>query len=251
MNKVLAITIRLAVRLVLVLLVAMAVVYCNAVCQTEVARVVVIKPHAGQQLDFQLGYQRHLEWHRKNKDPWTWYGWRIATGERVGCFMDGTFGHAWKDFDAAVNPSGDAADNALNVVPYADFISVEHIERLAEVSNDRRLEERKPGRLIELHRVSIRPGFESEFENLLARYHALTTAPHSVYRSRHGTETSDYLLIIPLDSWSAADGNASVGAVLRRETKNSETLLSKYRSSVDTYEVNVLVYLPDMSYFPE
>jgi hypothetical protein len=250
MSKALALTIRFAVRLVLVLLVAMAVVYCNAVCQTDVARVVVIKPHAGQQRDFQLGYQRHLEWHRKNKDPWTWYGWRIATGERVGCFMDGTFGHAWKDFDAAVNPSGDAADNALNVAPYADFISVEHIERLAGVSNDRRLEEGKPGRMIELHRFAVRPGFESDFESVLTEYHALAATPHSIYRFRHGMESADYLLLVPCDSWSSMDNDVSVEAVLRRRG-NTETPLSKYRSSVSAHRVEVLVYLPDMSYIPE
>lgn len=251
MSRTLTLTARFAIRFTLALLTAMLAVYCNAVCQTDAARIVVIRPHTGHQGEFQQGYRRHLEWHRQNKDPWTWYGWRIATGARVGYFMDGTFGHEWKDFDAAVNPSGDAADNAVNVVPYADFISVEHVERLAQVSNDRHLEEGKPGRLMELHRFSIRSGFESDFENVLTEYHTLAAVPHSVYRSRHGTETSDYILIVPLDSWYAMDGHVSVEAVLRRGTKNAETLLSKYRSSVDAYEVNVLVYLPDMSYFPE
>jgi hypothetical protein len=164
--------------------------------------------------------------------------------------MDGTFGHAWKDFDAAVNPSGDAADNALNVAPYADFISVEHIERLAGVSNDRRLEEGKPGRMIELHRFAVRPGFESDFESVLTEYHALAATPHSIYRFRHGMESADYLLLVPCDSWSSMDNDVSVEAVLRRRG-NTETPLSKYRSSVSAHRVEVLVYLPDMSYIPE
>src|SRR5580765_6771708 len=53
------------------------------------ARIVVIKPKEGMQKQFEEGYKRHLEWHRRNKDTWTWYGWQIIAGDRFGYFMDG------------------------------------------------------------------------------------------------------------------------------------------------------------------
>ena len=81
------------------------------------ARMVVIEPKPGQGAAFEQGYQRHLEWHRKAGDSWTWHGWSFVLGERIGQFMDGTFGHAAANFDAPVQPAGDAADNAVNVVP--------------------------------------------------------------------------------------------------------------------------------------
>src|SRR5690606_29684102 len=85
------------------------------------ARIVVIQPKPGQAAAFEAGYQRHLEWHRKNADPWRWYGWTFVLGHRLGQFMDGTFGHTSADLDGAIKPAEDRADNAVNVTPYADF----------------------------------------------------------------------------------------------------------------------------------
>ena len=68
--------------------------------------------------DFEEGYTRHLTWHRKNDDGWTWYGWTTISGEHFGYFVDGTFFHAWSDLDSPVNPEqiGDPtlADDVLD-----------------------------------------------------------------------------------------------------------------------------------------
>src|SRR3712207_695819 len=98
------------------------------------ARIVVIKPKDGMQKQFEEGYKRHLEWHRRNHDPWAWYGWQVVAGSRLGYFIDGTFGHRWEDFGAPVGPAEDAADNALNVAPYGDFLSLAHYVLRPEVS---------------------------------------------------------------------------------------------------------------------
>ena len=98
------------------------------------ARMVVIQPKPGQGAAFEQGYQRHLEWHKGANDLWTWHGWSFVLGDRLGMFMDGTFGHAAANFDTAVQPAGDAADNAVNVVPYADFLSHGVFRRLESAS---------------------------------------------------------------------------------------------------------------------
>jgi hypothetical protein len=69
------------------------------------ARTVVIVPKPGQADAFEKGYERHLQWHKGARDPWTWYGWTFVLGNRINRFMDGTFGHAAADFDAAVQPA--------------------------------------------------------------------------------------------------------------------------------------------------
>lgn len=85
-----------------------------------VARLVLIRPRSPA---FEEGYRRHLEWHRRQADPWTWRGWTVATGPRIGHFVDGTFGRTWQELDRAVNPAEDSADNAANVSPHADWLS--------------------------------------------------------------------------------------------------------------------------------
>jgi hypothetical protein len=83
-----------------------------------VARLVLLRPRSP---DFEDGYRRHLEWHRRHGDPWTWHGWTVATGPRLGLFMDGTFGHSWEELDQAVSPAEDRADNEVNVSPHAEW----------------------------------------------------------------------------------------------------------------------------------
>jgi hypothetical protein len=43
--------------------------------------------------------------------------WMLISGERDGMLLDGTFFPQRTDLDAPVSPSGDGADNAVNVEP--------------------------------------------------------------------------------------------------------------------------------------
>lgn len=171
------------------------------------ARMVVIAPKPGQQAAFEAGYQRHLEWHRANRDPWTWYGWSFVLGERLGLFMDGTFGHAEGNFDRAVNPAGDAADNAANVNPHADFLSHGVYERLDAVSHGAALPDST--QFLVLTTYHLAPGEASAFgARLAARAAALAksepNARFSWYRLRLGGTTPQYVLMRAAPTWAAA-----------------------------------------------
>ena len=99
------------------------------------ARMVLLRAREGMSAQFEAGYQRHLEWHRSNRDPWSWYGWSVVFGERVDWFMDGTFGHSAGSLDSAVAPAADGRDADTNVASYADFMSNGIYEFLPDVSN--------------------------------------------------------------------------------------------------------------------
>ncbi|MBC8085479.1 MAG: hypothetical protein H7Z21_19945, partial [Hymenobacter sp.] len=73
------------------------------------ARFAVWQPKDNLAQLFANGYQQHLAWHRAQPDPWSWYGWVVASGPRQDQFIDATFGHAATDFDHPVNPVEDAA----------------------------------------------------------------------------------------------------------------------------------------------
>src|SRR6266571_8695544 len=75
------------------------------------------KPGSAQQ--FEQGRKRHMDWHRRQNDAWTWYTFETLTGEHTGDYMTGTFGHNWKDFDGRDKfEAADTADVALNLGPY-------------------------------------------------------------------------------------------------------------------------------------
>jgi hypothetical protein len=82
------------------------------------ARIAVLRPHDGQNVEFEAGYLRHLAWHQGAKDPWTWYGWSIWAGDRNRWFVYATFGHSASSLDSAVTPGEDrraAADPSARV----------------------------------------------------------------------------------------------------------------------------------------
>src|SRR4051812_24549663 len=93
------------------------------IAATLFARFTVLAPKEGMQNDFEAGYKRHLEWHAAQPDTWSWLGWSIVTGDRIGTFIDATVGHEAADFDAPVAPAADLADNVKNVLPYGRLVT--------------------------------------------------------------------------------------------------------------------------------
>src|SRR6516162_8833382 len=85
------------------------------------ARIAVLRPHDGDTVDFEAGYQRHLDFHRRAKDSWVWYGWTIWAGDRQRWFVYATFGHTAASLDNPVPPADDERDNVSNVTPHAEF----------------------------------------------------------------------------------------------------------------------------------
>ena len=134
------------------------------------ARMVVIVPKPGQVENFENGYERHLAWHKGANDPWTWYGWTFVLGDRIGSFMDGTFGHDAARFDDAVQPAADAADNAANVAPYADFTTHGVWQRIDAMGAGAPLPDTSP--FLALTTYHVRPGQEAAFEQAVARLRA-------------------------------------------------------------------------------
>lgn len=219
------------------------------------ARIVVIEPHPGKAADFEAGYGRHLEWHRQAGDPWTWYAWQFVMGERIGQYMDGTFGHAWEDFDRAVDPAGDAADNQKNVRPYADFAYHGAWERLPAVSSAALPDD---SRLLELTTYFVVPGRERTFEDLLEMAHEAMTAGegepprYAWYRLVAGGSPPEYILMRPRNGLAAlADGGSFFTDALDRQVQHLQApfgialagTLREVRSELLRFRVD-LTYVP-------
>jgi hypothetical protein len=196
------------------------------------ARMVVIVPKPGQADAFEKGYERHLQWHRGAKDTWTWYGWTFVLGNRINRFMDGTFGHAALDFDAAVQPAADAADNNVNVAPYADFVSHGIYQRIDGMSTGEPLPDASP--FLSMTTYHIRPGQEGAFERAVASARD-TAGRQTWYRLQAGGEAPQYVLMRAVPSFGAA-----------------ATLGTPYTLSglVDRADNELLRYRPNLSYRP-
>lgn len=80
------------------------------------ARIAILRPHDGDTVDFEAGYIRHLDWHRRAGDTWVWYGWNVTFGERQRWFVYASFGHSATSLDNPVAPTDDERDNILKKV---------------------------------------------------------------------------------------------------------------------------------------
>lgn len=200
----------------------------------EVARFVEWVPHPGAKGAFAEGYGRHLEWHRRNRDPWTWHGWWVATGDRLGTFVDASFGHSWEALDHSIAPAQDSADNAANVTPHADATLVAHLVRLPEHSvGDEAAAMRAP--MLATLRVLGDGGDAAALWAGIDR--ALGDAPRQAYRLVGGTAPS-WLVAIPHADWRG------FGAI--------EAALARWRAGTAGVEVRIEVLRRDagMSHAP-
>jgi hypothetical protein len=202
----------------------------------EVARFVELYPKEGATAEFEAGYRRHLEWHQRNGDPWRWHGWTVATGDRAGTFVDGTFGHSWAELDDAVRPRQDAADNAVNVFPYASVGLTVHLTRLPAHS---RGEEEAALRATLLTVLRVRTdGDGVPFWS--AANAVLGAQPRQGYRMTGGPAGA-LLLLLPHESW------AEFGPLEEAITR----LLHRVGPDVGEAHVETLRRRVDLSYPPE
>jgi hypothetical protein len=163
------------------------------------ARISVLRPHDGDTVDFEAGYIRHLEWHRQNKDTWTWYGWTVWAGDRQRWFVYATFGHSAAALDNPVSPADDERDNIVNVTPHAHFVGSALYEYLPALS--RGTGEPQPTARLELTTVDLAPGAESAFEEALGG--AQPQGETLWYRMAAGGDVPRYVRLRPRPSLSA------------------------------------------------
>ena len=79
------------------------------------------KPKAGNAAAFEAGRKKHMAFHKKANDTFTWITWEVISGPEMGSFLTGTAGHEWKDFDGWDKfEAEDGADVAVNLTPYTE-----------------------------------------------------------------------------------------------------------------------------------
>jgi hypothetical protein len=168
------------------------------------ARIAVLRPHDGRTIEFEAGYIRHLDWHRRANDSWTWYGWTVTYGERQRWFVYASFGHTAADLDRTVAPADDERDNILNVVPHAEFAGNALFEFLPVLSRGSGVPE--PTARLELTTVETSGPGAAEFEAALARQRDALQGETLWYRQIAGGAGPRFVRLRPRVSLAAIIG---------------------------------------------
>jgi hypothetical protein len=192
----------------------------RAVSAQYVARTFELRARDGFTHQADDGYRRHLDWHAGAGDRWTWYLWEVTNGERTGLYVDGTFAHAWADFDAAVDPRGDAADNALNVDPFGTR-GANQVWRLRPELGGAPVD-------LEIARLGLRTEYQvradadTAFATSLERLRAIAgTRPYAVYELVSGGERPTYVVWVSAATWADAGAFTDQTAAVTRALATS------------------------------
>ncbi|KAA2240877.1 hypothetical protein F0L74_32625 [Chitinophaga agrisoli] len=206
--------------------------------QSSVAQFAIWRPKDGTTASFEKGYQQHLLWHKTHGDTWSWYGWFISSGPRLGQFVDASFDHAWSDFDHPVDPAGDGADNQLHVYPFGEIQTVFKTVLIKSLSTgDSRSLQSKFIRLITLQVTDINSGIQV-LEQFKRSYQPLQH--FLVYKLADGGSLNQLMIM-----W---------GFSTFEDYGKSEALqeaLYKAGTTIRSITSETLVYRANMSLFPQ
>lgn len=209
------------------------------VAQTErgpFARIAIMRAIDGHGVEWEEGYIRHLEWHRRVEDPFNWYSYSVwASTERQRWIVYATFGHAASSLSNPILPADDERDNLVNVLPHAQFLGNWIYEYLPALSRGNAHGVPTPVARAEYTTVELTPGADKAFETALAAAQPTLKGETLWYRMVVGGEPPRYVRLRP---------RASLAALL--DEREDQALPENVNSLISKITVETLNLRPNM-----
>src|SRR5512136_2223605 len=213
------------------------------------------KDGAYQKLEEAL--KAHYQWHRNQKDEYSWFVWEVANGEHIGRFVIGTFGHHWKDLDARTAfDKADDADFFANVMPSVSSISFALYTVIPEAS--RPTDSKVPSTMLQITHYFVKPAGIPEFNDALKEIKAALDkanypAHSNWYRLVSGGKGPDYVLVTARSSFADFEPpDKGLEAVLTEAygAPKAVALMKQVLANTDHVYTEILRYRPDLGYIP-
>jgi hypothetical protein len=190
------------------------------------ARIAIMRALDGHGVEWEEGYIRHLEWHRRVKDPFNWYSYSIwGSTERQRWIVYATFGHAPSSLNRPILPAEDERDNLLNVLPHAQFLGNWIYEYLPALSRGQTHGMPTPLARAEFTTVDLAVGARPAFETALAAEQSQLQGETLWYRLVVGGDVPRYIRLRPratrgdiLDERASQDLPKAVNALVVKHT---------------------------------
>jgi hypothetical protein len=212
--------------------------------EKNIVQFAVWKPKEGQLQNFENGYKQHLNWHKINADKWSWYGWFVVSGIRYGQFVDATFDHAWADFDKAVKPADDMADNRVHVFPFAEVQTVFKASYYPQYSTaDTFANKLKLVKFLTINVDNIENGL-MVIDKLKDFYVTKKIKSFKTYKVVDGGLINQIIIMMGFSSWE------EYGLCENIDEKVSEFEQNLKVKSFQSISSETMVYRTDMSWFP-
>jgi len=214
-------------------------------------------PKPGMTKQLEEGRKKHMAWHKKQGDTWTWEIWQVETGESAGNYLAVTFGHSWQDLDAWDQKYGEAdtADVEQSMAPYIEK-TVPSIWMFMKDAS-RPLDPYAP-KMAQVSHYLVKPGKEADFEDTIKKMNdAITKSdwpPHYAWFAlMDGGEQPHYALVYYMNGWAGmAEPEPSFGAMLEKVVgkHDADSLTHTFDSCIHKEWAETIRYRPDLSYVP-
>jgi hypothetical protein len=207
----------------------------------------------GAQAQFEQGVKKHMNWHRTQKDTWSWLGWTVLSGPDSGRHCFGSFDHKWEDFDKpAVSMQADEADVMVNFASFVKKHEASFWTRLSEVSRPAP----QPAPMSSVVFFYARFGMDDEFNSLIGEFHKAiekTQMPwkYQWYALASGGEGGTYALVLPRANFASFNPSGKPFNEMLEEAYGktaANALLDRWHKVVERSENHLIQGRPDLSY---
>jgi len=200
---------------------------------------------------FETGYRKHLEWHARAGDKLSWFAWEVATGERMGLFIDGTVA-SLEDLDARPDLAGDGADFVKNAASHATFRGVETWGYWRGASTAPFPLSPSAGTMADVFLIEVAPSAASGFETAIERLAAgprNSSIPLTWLKLMRGGGAPSYMVITSRSNWSGIGAaGATFPDILRRAY--SADAVQPAMEKITAIRSETWTYLPKLSLAP-
>lgn len=235
--------------------VAVAATTHAAVAQQRVARLYVIKPQPGHEMQFEAALAAHAQWRRDTNDPWSWSVAQVAAGEDLGLWYVRSAGHLWEDLDAYDAGFGQPAfehwmTNVAQHVAHVSSVITTH-----DTTNMRWPDDPSAIRFVSLIEFSLRPGQQQPFFEVVGKFHDAIVqtdfpASYSFNWSVAGGPGDVIVLALPYESWGAMAPPEQTMAAMVAEVygpEEAQAMNEKFNGTLRRVQTTVLMLRPDLS----
>ncbi len=213
----------------------------------------------GQMNNFVEGYKKHLQWHMDKNDPLPWYAWFVFTGNRLGLFIDGTFGISFEAFDNRVAPREDYQDFLKTTAPFVDANFRQVLQLKRDLSTIFLLEEQKPTSQIDIFHIELHQGTEVDFEKLIRDIVSKISKSSekvnfTTYKILSGSEHPKYIVMAPRNNFkdfnSSTTFNSFTALITNyQDPEHVNQYLGKLTKSIKNTYTETWRYRVDLSAF--
>lgn len=214
------------------------------------------KPGAGEK--YEAARKKHMAWHKTQKDPWTWLTWEVVSGEASGTYYTGSFGHAWKDFDAQEKfEKADNADFDKGIGPTLGRSFSSYYRRRADMSLTPP-SAAPPSPYTLLTFFSIKPEAVNDFVDAVKKINEgikktsyRQAGPSAFFQLVNGGEGPTFLLAGGRENWAAFAPNEKTLDQMMEEAYGKEqgaATLASLRKAMRSVRTETIKYRPDLSY---